>query len=60
MLIPHPGHIWAVDLGNTLTTHLSGGAQLISSCESFILSLCDDVVGNEHSDRVSVASADHE
>ena len=60
MFIPHPGHMWAVDLGNSFTTHLSQDTQLISSCESFIVSFCDDVVGNEHPDRASVTSADHE
>ena len=60
MLIPHPGHMWAVDHGNSFTTHLSRDAQLTSTCESFIVSLYDDVVGNEHSDRSSVSSADHE
>ena len=59
MLIPHPGHMWAVDLGNSFTTHLSQDAPLTSSCESFIVSLSDDVVGNEHSNRASVTSSDH-
>jgi hypothetical protein len=60
MLSPHPGHMWAVDLGNSFTTHLYCGAQFTTSFWSFVVSTCDVVVGNAHHDRASITSADHE
>jgi hypothetical protein len=60
MLRSHPGHMWAVDLGNSFTTHLSWEAQFTSLFWSFIASICDVEVGNEHPDRASITSADHE
>jgi hypothetical protein len=60
MLSPHPGHIWAVDLGNSFTTHLSWEAQCTSSFELFIVSICGFVVGNDCPDKASITSADYE
>ena len=60
ILRPHPGHMWAVDLGNSFTTHLSWEAQSTSSFGLFVVSICDVEVGNEHPDWASTTSADHE
>ena len=60
MISPHPGHMWAVDLGNSFTTHLSCEAQCTSWFVLFIVSICDVVVGNEHPDRASITFTDHE
>ena len=59
MLSPHPGHLWAVDLGNAFNTHFSQEVQFTYSFWLFIVSICDVVVGNEHSDSASITFTDH-